>query len=91
LQQEKILRGSGTLGLRALVIGLRNNECVPPSGMQLSEWQATAKWERKCFLELGKPGKCAWSSLEPEPPNFLLILPPIGQIMNQDPASDKEL
>lgn len=47
LQQEKILRGFRTLGLTALEISLRNNECGPPSKMQLSEWQTMAKWERK--------------------------------------------
>lgn len=48
--------------------------------------------EKSGALKLGKPGQCGLSCLEPEPPaDFLLILPPIDQIMNQGTASDKEL
>lgn len=42
LQEEEILRGFGTLGLRALEIGLRN-EYVAPSRTQLREWQTAAE------------------------------------------------
>ena len=43
LQEEEILRGFGTLGLRVLEIGLRNNEYVAPSRTQLHEWQTAAE------------------------------------------------
>lgn len=71
-------------------IGFKNSEFVQPSRMQLDERQTAIEWEESGALELGKPGRCVSSSLEPElPADFLLILPPIDQIMNQGTASDK--
>ena len=43
-------------------------------------------------LGLGKPGQCGLSSMEPElSADFLLILQPTDQIMNQGLTNDKAL
>ena len=48
-------------------------------------WDNPEGWGRegggRDALELGKPGQCGFSSLEPQSPaDFLLILPPIDQV-----------
>lgn len=82
--------GFRTLCLRALEIVLRNNEYVIPSRIQQSErCKLQQNGEESDALELGTPGQCG--SVKPEPlADFLLILSPTDQIMNQGTASDKE-